>query len=65
MSQLSPEQEVALLRATVGEILSIDDEAGQTPGCVAVEDAFEGRPLRRWLQIKDRIRALSSAQNWT
>ena len=61
---MNVEQENALLRATLKEILAIDEaaNAGDQPGCMPMKYSLEG-PLRyRWIDIKRKAQQLLHGQ---
>jgi hypothetical protein len=57
---MNVEQENALLKATLKEILSIDDAAGRgdQPGCMPMRYALSGSLRYRWMDIRLKAKQL-------
>lgn len=58
VQMLKLEKENALLRATLREILRIDEVARTEPGNVAFEDALTGRTQRQYRDIRVKAELL-------
>lgn len=58
MSSLNDKQRVALLEATLREILRIEREAATDRTSVGFDAALDGKLLRQWLDIKRKAEHL-------
>ena len=53
-------QKIALLEATLREILKVDEDAakGNVPGCMPFQYALDGELRYRWIDIKMKAKQL-------
>lgn len=56
--RMTMEQENALLRATLREILRIDEAASREKECISIDDALTGELLEQYRDIRRKARIL-------